>query len=179
MTFSDFHRDITYSFLSRDYFTFSRISARLFRLLSSKRTHRLLAAPTDEGEVSDHSEKTKKRTVESVLKWRKQWKFELEHWTVRGRRKAAACATHNGPNLARLQNLRHRTPGGPNLARSQSWEHIGGGGAVDGWAKMSNFIVCSWLPARYPMLDPWSARSSSHLLIRWRYDTRKQNGRAW
>ena len=29
------------------------------------------------------------------------------------------------------------------------------------------------------MLYPWSALSSSHLLIRWRYDTRKQNGRAW
>ena len=72
---------------------FSRISAWLTCLLSSTRAHGLLAAPTDEGETSDHSEKTKKRTIENELKRRKQWKFVLENWTARGRRKAAACAT--------------------------------------------------------------------------------------
>jgi hypothetical protein len=37
-------------------------------LLSSTRAHGLLAAPTDEGETSDHSEKTKKRNIENELK---------------------------------------------------------------------------------------------------------------
>ena len=84
-----FYREIT----SR----FREISAWLFCLLSSKRTHRLLAAPIDEEDVSDHSEKTKKIIEENVLKWRKlQWKFGIENWTARGRRKAAACATHQG-----------------------------------------------------------------------------------